>query len=193
MARLFRGSPAPFSRGYPTILKEARIYSLAQVGGQCVMVLEETDGPRLLPIWIGLYEGGSIGMALAGQKFPRPLTHDLLLSMLERAGVAVEKIVITALKDSTFFAEIHLRQDGKNFVMDARPSDSVALAVRQRCPIFVDERVFEACPELLKPISEDEVSEFKKKLATMTPEDFFRDLKEREQGGEGGEEDRPAP
>jgi uncharacterized protein len=167
------------------MLKEARIYSLAQVGGQCVMVLEETDGPRLLPIWIGLYEGGSIGMALAGQKFPRPLTHDLMLSMLDKCGAGVDKIVITELKDSTFFAEIHVQQEGRNFVMDARPSDSVAIAVRQRCPIYVDEKVFEACPELLKPISEDEVSEFKKKLETMTPEDFFRDLKQREGGGEG--------
>lgn len=180
------------------MLKEARIYSLAQVGGQCVMVLEETDGPRLLPIWIGLYEGGSIGMALAGQKFPRPLTHDLLLGILEKVGTGVKKIVITELRDSTFYAEIHLERDGRSFVMDARPSDSVALAVRQRCPIFVDEKVFEACPELLKPISEDEVSEFKKKLETMTPEDFFRDLKTKgtkgkEEEDEGGEQgDKPA-
>ncbi len=151
------------------------------------MVLEETDGPRLLPIWIGLYEGGSIGMALAGQKFPRPLTHDLLLQMLERLGANVEKIAITELKDSTFFAEIHLRQGSHTFVMDARPSDSVAIAVRQRCPIYVDDKVFEACPELLKPISEEEVQEFKKKLETMTPEDFFRDLKKQEGGGEEGE------
>lgn len=151
------------------------------------MVLEETDGPRLLPIWIGLYEGGSIGMALAGQKFPRPLTHDLLLQMLEKLGASVEKIAITELKDSTFFAEIHLRQGNHAFVMDARPSDSVAIAVRQRCPIYVDDKVFEACPELLKPISEEEVQEFKKKLETMTPEDFFRDLKKQEGGGEEGE------
>ena len=61
------------------MLHEARIYSLANVGGQCVLVLEETEGPRLLPVWIGLYEGGSIGIALACQKFPRPLTHDLCL------------------------------------------------------------------------------------------------------------------
>src|ERR1041384_3391620 len=111
------------------MFKEARIYSLAQVGGQCVLVLEEMDGPRLLPIWIGLYEGGSIGMALAGQKFPRPLTHDLFLSMLEKLDTDVQKIIITELRDSTFYAEIHLQQGNRQFVMDARPSDSVALAV----------------------------------------------------------------
>ena len=170
------------------MLMEARIYSLAQVGGQCVMVLEETDGPRLLPIWIGLYEGGSIGMALAGQKFPRPLTHDLLLSMVVQMGGEVRKIVITDLKDSTFFAEIHFAHNGQTIVMDARPSDSVAIAVRQHCPIFVDDKVFEACPELLKPISENEVEDFKKKLENMTPEDFFRDLrKHQKKEGEGEE------
>lgn len=167
------------------MFREARIYSLAQVGGQCVLVLEETDGPRLLPIWIGLYEGGSIGMALAGQSFPRPLTHDLFLKMMETMGGEVKKILITSLKDSTFFAEIHFHQAGKIHVMDARPSDSIALAVRQKCPIFVANDVFDACPELLKPISDEEVQDFKKKLDKMTPEDFFRDLKKKE-GGEGG-------
>jgi len=174
------------------MLKEARIYSLTQVGGQCVMVLEETDGPRLLPIWIGLYEGGSIGMALAGQKFPRPLTHDLLLQIVDEMGAAVTRVIITALKDSTFFAEIQLEQGNKKFIMDARPSDSVAIAVRVRCPIFVAEEVFDACPELLKPISEEEVSDFKKKLETMTPEDFFRDLKQKgEEEDDADDESRP--
>jgi uncharacterized protein len=172
---------------------EARIYSLTQVGTQCVMVLEEADGPRLLPIWIGLYEGGSIGMALAGQKFPRPLTHDLMLKVVEELEAHVTKIAITELRDSTFFAEIHFEQGNRKFIMDARPSDSVAVAVRVRCPIYVAEDVFEACPELLKPISEEEVEDFKKKLETMTPEDFFRDLKKKSEGGakEPDEPDEP--
>jgi hypothetical protein len=77
------------------MIQEARIYSLANVGGQAVLVLEEVNGPRLLPVWIGLYEGGSIGMALAGQKFPRPLTHDLMLDAVRRLGAKLEKMVIT--------------------------------------------------------------------------------------------------
>ena len=160
---------------------EARIYSLANVGGQAVLVLEEVNGPRLLPVWIGLYEGGSIGMALAGQKFPRPLTHDLLLEAIGRLGGTLKKVVITSMKDSTFFAEIHLERDGQGIVLDARPSDSIALAVRQNAPIQVAEDVFAACPELLKPISEEEVSQFKQKLDKMTPEDFFRDLKKKDE------------
>ena len=159
---------------------ETRIYSLANVGGQAVLVLEEVNGPRLLPVWIGLYEGGSIGMALAGQKFPRPLTHDLMLDALDRLGARVQKVLITELKDSTFYAEIHLARGNETIVIDARPSDSIALAVRQNCSIWVDDAVFAACPELLKPISDEEVQDFKKKLDTMTPEDFFRDLKKKD-------------
>jgi bifunctional DNase/RNase len=158
---------------------ETRIYSLANVGGQAVLVLEEVNGPRLLPVWIGLYEGGSIGMALAGQKFPRPLTHDLLLDAIEKLGATLDKVVITELKDSTFFAEVHVTRAGGALVLDARPSDSIALAVRRNRPIFVSEAVFSACPPILKPISDEEVEDFKKKLDTMTPEDFFRDLKKK--------------
>jgi bifunctional DNase/RNase len=141
------------------------------------MVLEEIDGPRLLPIWIGLYEGGAIGMALSGQQFPRPLTHDLFMSVIQQLAGRVKHVVITELKDSTFFAEICLVNGTREMVIDARPSDSVALAVRANCPILVNEQVFKACPELLKPITEEEVGDFKKRLDTMTPEDFFKDLK----------------
>jgi bifunctional DNase/RNase len=162
------------------MLQEARIYSLANVGGQAVLVLEEVNGPRLLPVWIGLYEGGSIGMALAGQKFPRPLTHDLMLDALKRLGAKLEKIVIKGLKDSTFYADVYIKREGQEVVLDARPSDSIALAVRENSPIYVADDVFAACPELLKPISGEEVEDFKKKLETMTPEDFFRDLKKKE-------------
>lgn len=167
---------------------QTRLYSLSQVGGQCVMVLEEIDGPRLLPIWIGLYEGGAIGMALSGQQFPRPLTHDLFTEIVGELGGKLKHVTITELKDSTFYAEITLIQNGKETVIDARPSDSVALAVRANCPILVRDVVFKACPELLKPISDDEVQEFKKKLEHMTPEDFFKDLKK---GGSGESSEGP--
>jgi len=158
---------------------ETRLYSLSQVGGQCVMVLEEINGPRLLPVWIGLYEGGAIGMALSGQQFPRPLSHALFMGIMRELKGNLKSVTITELKDATFFAEICLVQDGREIKIDARPSDSVALAVRANCPILVREDVFKACPELLKPISEEEVDEFKKKLDHMTPEDFFKDLKKK--------------
>ena len=159
-----------------------RLYSLSQVGAQCVMVLEELSGPRLLPIWIGLYEGGAIGMALSGQQFPRPLTHDLFVTVVKQLTGTIKQVTITELKDSTFFAEIVLTGNGQDIRVDSRPSDAVAMAVRVNCPIFVNDQVFKACPELLKPISDEEVEEFKKKLDQMKPEDFFKDLKSKNPG-----------
>jgi len=131
-----------------------------------------------------IYEGSAIGVVITGQKFPRPLTHDLLVNILEDTKVKIEKVAIMALKDSTFYAEIHLSSDGKKIVIDARPSDSMAVALRAPCPIFVNEEVFGLCPELLKPISNEEVNDFKKKLVTMTPEDFFKDLKKNDKKDE---------
>lgn len=170
-------------------LKEAKIFSLAQVVDRCIVVVEEVGGPRLVPIWIGIFEGGAIAAELTGQEPPRPMTHDLMASMLKSAHVAMEKVVITDLRDNTYYAEIHLRTNGSSTVIDSRPSDALALAVRSRCPIFVSESVFKKCPELLKPISEDEVKKFREELKNMKPEDFFKDLKK---GKDPGGKDAPS-
>lgn len=156
--------------------REAKIFSLAQVVDRCIVVIEEIGGPRLVPIWIGIFEGGAIAAELTGQEPPRPMTHDLMASIFKNAHITMEKVVITDLKDNTYFAEIHLKANGTAMVIDARPSDALALAVRTHCPLFVSESVFQKCPELLKPISEDEVKNFKEELKNMKPEDFFRDL-----------------
>jgi uncharacterized protein len=158
-------------------LREAKIFSLAQVVDRCIVVVEEVGGPRLVPIWIGIFEGGAIAAELTGQEPPRPMSHDLFAGILKSVHVTMERIVITDLRDNTYFAEIHLQSNGNALVVDARPSDALALAVRTRCPMFVSENVFRKCPELLKPISEDEVKKFKEDIKDMKPEDFFRDLK----------------
>ena len=166
-------------------LKEAKIFSLAQVVDRCIVVVEEVGGPRLVPIWIGIFEGGAIAAELTGQEPPRPMTHDLMTHIFKAAHVSMEKVVITDLRDNTYFAEIHLRTNGATQVIDARPSDALALAVRSRCPMYVSENVFKKCPELLKPISEDEVKKFKEELKNMKPEDFFKDLKKGKPPEEG--------
>jgi bifunctional DNase/RNase len=161
-----------------TDLREAKIFSLAQVVDRCIVVVEETGGPRLVPIWIGIFEGGAIAAELTGQEPPRPMTHDLIANIFKLSHITMDRVVITDLRDNTYFAEIHLRTNGGAVqVIDARPSDALALAVRTRCPMFVSETVFKKCPELLKPISEDEVKNFKEELKNMKPEDFFKDLK----------------
>ncbi len=176
---------------------EVRIYSLATTANECIVFLEEVDGNRLLPIWIGLSEGQAIAIRFSGIVLPRPLTHDLLLSSVKTLGWGVEKIIVTNLKENTFYAQIDLRKDDKEKHLDARPSDAIAVAVRAGCSMFVTERVFSRCQVLNKPISEDEVSKFKDDLKSLKPEDIFKDLqkgkskkKKKGPGSEGEPPDR---
>lgn len=109
-----------------------------------VIVLKEKNGARLLPIVIGITEAQAIRMKLGGFVPPRPLTHDLLQSTIEGLEAKLERIVIDKLEDNTFHAKLVIRMDGgndKTKLIDARPSDSIALAVRMKAPIFVEEEV----------------------------------------------------
>ena len=106
-----------------------------------LIVLKEKDGERLLPIVIGLAEASAIKLRISGFVPPRPLTHDLLQTTIENLEANIEKIIIDKLEDNTFHAKLVLKQDGKTKVIDARPSDSVALAVRVKAPIFVEDEV----------------------------------------------------
>ena len=158
--------------------QEVRIYSLATTANECIVFLEEVDGNRLLPIWIGLTEGQAIAIRFSGIVLPRPLTHDLLLSSVKLLDWGVTKVVVTDLKENTFYASIHLKNKTDERILDARPSDAIAMAVRAGCTMFVTERVFARCQVLNKPISEDEVKNFKDQLSNLRPEDIYKDLKE---------------
>lgn len=111
--------------------------------GAPVLLLRERPGSRVLPIWIGPAEARAIAAALAGEEPPRPQTHDLARSLVAVLGGSVERVIVTDLREGTFFAEIHLRQGGARRVVDARPSDAIALALRARAPIFVRSRLFD--------------------------------------------------
>ncbi|UCC95645.1 MAG: bifunctional nuclease family protein [Candidatus Omnitrophota bacterium] len=109
-----------------------------------VIVLKEKQGSRLLPIVIGMSEAAAIRMQFGGFSPPRPLTHDLMRSLIDALDAQLEKVVIDKLVDSTFHAKLHfLKKDEGIKVVDARPSDSIALAVRTKSPIFVEEGVFD--------------------------------------------------
>jgi uncharacterized protein len=109
-----------------------------------VIVLKEKKGSRVLPIVIGMNEAAAIKMKLSGFNAPRPLTHDLMLAIIESLSARLEKIVIDDLVDGTFHAKLYVQQlQGAVIIVDARPSDSVALAVRTKAPIFVEEDVFD--------------------------------------------------
>ena len=116
---------------------------LVETSDQQVVVLQEKGGGRSFPIIIGVFEAVAIHRQLRGEEMPRPMTHDLIVNMINAIGATVEKVVVNDLVDGTFFGQVHLRLGDRVYVIDARPSDSIAIAVRVNCPIFVDEQVFE--------------------------------------------------
>lgn len=160
------------------MIKEARIASLVSLFPlpQYVVVLEDIEKTRLVPIWIGVNEGNAIALEMQGEKFPRPLTHDLMANIIAELGAVTEKIVVNDLRENSYYALIYIRHNGKTLAIDARPSDSIALAVRVRCPIYVDDSVLKKCPPVSGPITQGEIDKFKEELKSMTPEDFFKNL-----------------
>ncbi len=162
------------------MIKEARIVSIVSLFPlpQYVVVLEDVEKTRLVPIWIGVNEGNAIALELQGEKFPRPLTHDLMVNLLTLLGAKAEKVVINDLKENSYYALIYIQTGDKALWLDARPSDSLALAVRTHCPIFIDEKVLKKCPVIEKPITKEEIEKFKNELKNMTSEEFFKSLDE---------------
>ncbi|MDH4099205.1 MAG: bifunctional nuclease family protein [Nitrospirota bacterium] len=107
-----------------------------------IVLLKGERGEEILPIWIGILEAGAIAMALENVAPPRPMTQDLMKTVFDVAGVSVERILINDLRENTFYATLCLAQDGKKFEVDSRPSDALAIALRHKAPIYVNEEVF---------------------------------------------------
>ena len=162
------------------MMKEAKIVSVVSLFPlpQYVVVLEDVEKTRLVPIWIGVNEGNAIALELQGEKFPRPLTHDLIVNLISSLHASVEKVVVSDLKENSYYALIYLKAGGRSLAIDARPSDSLAIAVRIRCPIFIDEKVLKKCPVIEKPITKEEIDKFKDQLKNMTSDEFFKGLEE---------------
>ena len=143
-----------------------------------VVLLQEIEGSRVLPIWIGPMEASAIHMELLGKKYQRALTHDLMISILEGLNAKVSRVVITDLKESTFFANIYVDGGGGAVAVDARPSDSIAIALRSRAPIFIVEKLFEKSKEenIALPKTErtpqEKAEELRRYLEGLNPEDF---------------------
>jgi bifunctional DNase/RNase len=142
---------------------------------QPIVLLKEQDGERYLPIWIGAAEAAAIAFALQGIPTPRPMTHDLMMQMLEELGVEVDKVSITELREGTFYAVLSLSRNGDAFEISSRPSDAIALAVRSNTPIFADAEVLDEASILIpteEKEEEQEVERFREFLDQVTPEDF---------------------
>ena len=108
-----------------------------------IIILRDEAGDRVLPIWVGIFEANAIALQIENVATPRPMTHDLLRNVIEDLDGAVQKVVVSALKENTFFAVIHLAVRGEAVLIDARPSDAIALALRTKAPIYVEEDVID--------------------------------------------------
>jgi bifunctional DNase/RNase len=142
-----------------------------------IIILRDQEGQRILPIWVGVFEANAIALQIENVQTPRPMTHDLLKNIIDDLSAQVERIVVTELKENTFYALIHLRKNGHSIEVDARPSDAIALALRTRSPIFVEEAVIQNARSVdnsressmdvtrlqkwLEGLSEDELGKYK--------------------------------
>lgn len=137
-----------------------------------IVILRDVGRTLFLPIWIGVAEAQAIALRMEGVATPRPLTHDLLLQMCERLGGAIEKIVISDLKEGTFFAEIHLLPEEPRRILDARPSDAIALALRAQAPIFVRRAVLDQAQVIATNLDPtDDAERIRRVLEELNPDD----------------------
>jgi hypothetical protein len=138
-----------------------------------ILLLRERDGSRYLPIWIGTPEATAIALALEGVETARPLTHDLLRTVVEALGADVEQVNVTGLEGGTFFADLILDADGNELTISSRPSDAIALATRTGSPVFASRALLdEAGVEIHDEDEEAQIEQFKEFLEDINPEDF---------------------
>jgi uncharacterized protein len=137
-----------------------------------IIILKDVDERKALPIWVGIFEANAIALELEKVTTPRPMTHDLLKSVLDGLGVTVRQVIVNDLKDNTFFAVIELNSNGAVINIDSRPSDAIALALRVNAPIFVAENVVAQAKSVEISEEKEETDKWKEWLENLKPEDF---------------------
>jgi hypothetical protein len=137
-----------------------------------IVILRDKDGERVLPIWVGIFEANAIALQIENIATPRPMTHDLLRNVIRDLNGRVEKIVVSDLKETTFYALIYLKVGSEIIAVDARPSDALALALRTQAPIFVEEHVIDSAKTVdlsQEPASADRLQKW---LESLDPEEL---------------------
>jgi len=142
------------------------------VSSMPIIILKNTEGDAVLPIWVGIFEANAIAMQLEKVISPRPMTHDLLKNVIEGLKAEISRIVITDLKDNTFFASIFLERNGDSLCIDSRPSDAMALALRAEAPIFVEQSVLEKSASPEQGGDSEETERLRRWLETVEPEEL---------------------
>ena len=140
-----------------------------------IVILRDKENLNTLPIWIGILEANSIAVALEKLSFPRPMTHDLFKNLLEQIGVRLLRIEVTDIRENTYYAALHMEAGGKPVVVDSRPSDAIAIAVRMGAPIMVRDQVLEKALKTDSPAgAEGEKDKWTELLEKMDPEDYSK-------------------
>jgi bifunctional DNase/RNase len=139
-----------------------------------IVVLKDVNSDTVLPIWVGVFEANAIALEIEKTETPRPMTHDLLRNLVHGFDAIVNKVVITQLKDDTFYAAIWMQKDSQPIVIDARPSDALALALRADCPIYVSEEVLRISKLANAGVENITAEELRKWLENLNDEDLGR-------------------
>ena len=167
------------------MLVPAEVWSVAKAEEQSAVLIRPVGSEVAVPIWIDQLAAHSIMVGMTNQPFPRPLTHDLLLSVIKKTRTSINRVEITDLKSGTFYARLILNGSGKNIGIDARPSDCIALAVRIKCPIYIDEAVVDEAgmsvniitsqSEAAKSPREEKLKQLKAKLNEVVEEENYEE------------------
>jgi len=137
-----------------------------------IVILKDPDGQRVLPIWVGAVEANAVALQIENVAPPRPLTHDLIRSILLELGATLTRVVIHDLRESTFFAYLELRHNGDTTLVDVRPSDALALALRAKAPVFVHPRVLERASSTDVSAEEADHDRLQRWLESLDPDDL---------------------
>ena len=132
-----------------------------------IIVLVDNENKRVLPIWVGFFEANAIALKIEGVPTPRPMTHDLIKNMIDSLGVSLKRVEINKLESNTYFANLYLEVNGSEFVIDSRPSDAIAVALRTESPVFVEEEVLEAASGFEVSNDPDQKEKLKKWLENL--------------------------
>jgi uncharacterized protein len=139
-----------------------------------IVILKDLSSSTVLPIWVGIYEANAIALEIEKVSTPRPMTHDLIKSLLLGLNTGVRKVVVNELKEDTFYALIWLEREGELISIDSRPSDALALALRLDCPIYVDESVLKSSKQASSISDKVNTEELRRLLENLNDEDFGR-------------------
>ena len=137
-----------------------------------IVILRDKDGQKVLPIWVGIFEANAIALQIENIATPRPMTHDLLRNVIHDLNAEVKKIVVCDLQENTFYAMIHLAINGETVAIDARPSDAIALALRTRSPIFVEDSVIDHAKTVDFASDRADTDRLQKWLESLDPDDL---------------------